>query len=146
MFIHYSIRIIYIYLSEPFHVTIGIRQGGVLSPYLFAVHWWFISWTKQNWSWVYWWSLIEPLKVCWWYLCVLSKCTWVAEYTRCVSVAYAGSHEIIFNCSKTVCTTFKSKTAKSTVIPLLTLGVLRVKFVSHYKYLRIVLDIELSDE
>jgi len=41
---------------------------------------------------------------------------------------------------------FKAKTAKSTVIPLLTLGALRVKFVSHYKYLQIVLDIELSDD
>jgi len=25
-------------LSEPFHVTNGVRQGGVLSPYLFAVY------------------------------------------------------------------------------------------------------------
>jgi len=38
MFIHYSLRIIYTYLSTPFHVTIGIRKRGVLSPYLFAVH------------------------------------------------------------------------------------------------------------
>jgi len=42
--------------------------------------------------------------------------------------------------------TFKAKTAKSTVIPLLTLGVLTVKFVSHYKYLGIVLHIEFSDD
>jgi len=41
--------------------------------------------------------------------------------------------------------TFKAKTAKSTVIPLLTLGVQRVKYVSHYKYLVILLDIKLSD-
>ena len=33
-----------------------------------------------------------------------------------------------------------------TVIQLLTLSVLRVKAVSHYKYLGIVLDIELSDD
>jgi len=26
------------HLSEPFHVTNGVRQGGVLSPYLFAVY------------------------------------------------------------------------------------------------------------
>ena len=50
-----------------------------------------------------------------------------------VCQAYAESHEIIFNCSKTVCMTFKAKTAKSTVIPLLTLGVQSVKSVSHYK-------------
>jgi len=37
--------------------------------------------------------------------------------------------------------TSKAKTAKSTIMQLLTLGVLRVKDVSHYKYLGIVLDI-----
>jgi len=26
------------HLSEPFHVTNGVRQGGVLNPYLFAVY------------------------------------------------------------------------------------------------------------
>jgi len=26
------------HLSEPFHMTRGVRQGGVLSPYLFALH------------------------------------------------------------------------------------------------------------
>jgi len=57
--------------------------------------------------------------------------------------ACAESHGMIFNCSKTVCMTFKAKTTKSTVIPLLTLGVKSVKYVSHYKYLGIVLDTEL---
>jgi len=60
--------------------------------------------------------------------------------------AYAESHEIIFNCSKTVCMTFKAKTAKSTVIPLLTIGGKSLKYVSRYKYLRIVLDTEISDD
>ena len=43
---------------------------------------------------------------------------------------------------------FKAKTVESTVIPLLTLSVLTVKSVyyKHYKYLGIVLDIELSDD
>jgi len=39
----------------------------------------------------------------------------------------------------------KVKSAKSTAFPLLTLGVLKVKSVSRYKYLGIVL-IELSDD
>jgi len=63
-----------------------------------------------------------------------------------VCQADAGLHEIIFNCSKTVCMMFRAKSAKSTAIPLLTLGVLKVKSVSCYKYLRIILDIELSDD
>ena len=78
-------------------------------------------------------------------MCVLSKCTRVAKYARCVS-GNAEWHEIIFNCSNTVCMTSKAKTAKSTVIQLLALGVLRVTYVSYYKYLGILLDIELSDD
>jgi len=60
--------------------------------------------------------------------------------------AYAESHGIVFNCNKTVCMAFKAKSVKNTVIPLLTLGVLTVKLISHYKYLWIVLHIEISDD
>jgi len=63
-----------------------------------------------------------------------------------VCQADAGLHEIILNCSKTVCMIFKAKSAKSMAIPLLTLGVPKVKYVSCYKHLWIVLDIELSDD
>ena len=40
MFIHYSFQILFIrmHLSEAFHVTNGVIQGGILSPYLFAVY------------------------------------------------------------------------------------------------------------
>ena len=41
---------------------------------------------------------------------------------------------------------FKAKSAKSTVIPLLTLGGQNIKSVNQYKYLRIVLDTELLDD
>ena len=60
-----------------------------------------------------------------------------------VCQAYAESHGIIFNCSKTVCLTFKAKRAKNTVIPLLTLDGQNVKSVNQYKYLVIVLHTEL---
>jgi len=60
--------------------------------------------------------------------------------------AYAESHGIVFSCNKTVCMTFKAKSAKSTVTPLLTLGGQNVKSVNQYKYLGIVLDTELSDD
>jgi len=65
-----------------------------------------------------------------------------------VSQAYAESHGIIFNCSKTVCMTFKANSAKrrSTVTPLQTLGGQNVKAVKHDKYLGIVLKTELSDD
>jgi len=63
-----------------------------------------------------------------------------------VCQASAESHEIVFNCSKTVCLTFKTTRAQSTIIPLLTLGGQSVKSDSHYKYLGIVLDTELSHD
>ena len=51
-------------------------------------------------------------------------CPSVRWFQRILDVcqACAESHGIIFNCSKTVCMTFKAKTAKRAVIPLLTLG------------------------
>ena len=60
--------------------------------------------------------------------------------------AYAESHGIIFNCNKTVCMTYRAKSAKSTITPLLTLGSQNVKSVTQYKYLGIILDAELSDD
>jgi len=63
-----------------------------------------------------------------------------------VCQVYAESPGIIFNCSKTVCMTFKTKSAKSRVILILSLGGQNVKSVNHYKYLWIQLDTELSDD
>ena len=63
-----------------------------------------------------------------------------------VCQAYVDSHGIIFNCNKTVCMTFKAKSAKTAVTPLLTLDGQYVKSVNQYKYLGIVLDTELSDD
>jgi len=62
-----------------------------------------------------------------------------------VGVRFKQNRMKLFNCSKTVCMTFKAKTTKSTVIPLLTVGVQRAKYISHYKYLVSPLDIKLSD-
>jgi len=63
-----------------------------------------------------------------------------------VCQAYAQSHGIIFNCNKTVCMTFKAKSAKSTATPVLKLGGQHVNSVDQYKYLGILLDTELSDD
>ena len=63
-----------------------------------------------------------------------------------VCQAYAELHGIIFSCNKTVCMTFKAKSAKSTATPALKLGGQYIKSVDRYKYLGIVLDTELSDD
>jgi len=56
--------------------------------------------------------------------------------------AFAELHGIIFNCRKTVCMMFKTKSAKSMVILLLILGRQSVKSVNHYQYLGIVLGLD----
>jgi len=43
-----------------------------------------------------------------------------------VCQAYGESHGNIFNYSKSVCMTFKAKSAKRTVTPLLTHGVVKI--------------------
>jgi len=70
------------------------------------------------------------------------------QFQRILDVwqSYAESHGIIFNCNKTVSTTFKAKSAKSTANPLLKLGGQYVKSVDQYKYPGIVFDAELSDD
>jgi len=135
------------HFSEPFHVSNGIRQGGVLSPYSFAVYLDDLS------------NELNNIKAgCYIGEVLLNHlmfaddiclfCPSVRWLQRILDVcqAYAESHGIIFNCNKTVCMTFKAKSAKSTVTPLLTLGGQNVKSVNQYNYLGIVLDTELSDD
>jgi len=132
-------------LSEPFHVTIEVRQGGASSPYLFAVYLDDLSLELNNIKAGC--FIVEVLlnhmmfanDICWFWQSLRGLQSMLDVCQAC-----AESHEIIFNWSKTVCMTFKTKTAKSTVIPLLILGVLTVKYVSHYKYLGIVFETKLS--
>ena len=63
-----------------------------------------------------------------------------------VCQVYVESHGIIFNCNKTVCMTFKAKSARRTATPVLKLGGQYVNSVDQYKYLGILLDTELSDD
>ena len=79
-------------------------------------------------------------------ICVL--CPSVRWLQRILDVcqAYAESHGMILNCNKTVCMTFKAKSAKITATPVLKLGGQYVKSVDQCKYLGILLDTELSDD
>ena len=133
-------------MSKPFHVTIGIRQGEVLCPYLFAGYLHYLSLELNNIKVA---CIVEVLLNHLMFaddICVFCPSVRGLQSILDVCQAYARSHEIIFNCSKTVCITSKAKTAKRTVIQLLTLSVLTVKSVSHYKYLGIALDIDFSDD
>ena len=93
--------------SDPFHVSNGMRQGGVLSPYLFSVYVGDLS------------NELNSIKVgcsigkvllnhlmfaddiCVFY----SSVRWLQRMLD-VCQAYAESHCVIFNCNKTVRMTF----------------------------------------
>ena len=95
------------YYSAPFTVTNGVRQGGVLSPYLFAVYLDELSIQLG--------SISQGGMHCGKYGCEPSN-VWLFADDICVfspSISglqcllnicgdYAAEHEIIFNCNKTI--------------------------------------------
>jgi len=116
MFVHYSFQIIYIYmnLSEPFHVTNGVRPGGVLRPYFFAVYLHDLSLEPSNIEAGYYigeilfnhLTFVDDI-------CVFCPSVRGLQSMLDVCLADAGLHESIFNCSKTVGMMFKAKSAKA---------------------------------
>ena len=121
----------------------GVKQGGVLSPYLFAVN---LDDLSNELNYITAGCYIGELllnHLMFADICVF--CPSVRWLQRILDVcqAYAELHGIIFNCLKTVCMMFK---AESTATPVWKLGGQYVKSVDQYKYLRIVLDTELSDD
>jgi len=131
------------HISEPFHVSNGVRQGGVLSPHLFAVYLDDLSNELNNIKAGYYTGevLLNHLMFAD-DICVFCPSVRCLQRMPDVCHAYAESHGIIFICNKTVCMT--SKSAKTTATPLLKLGGQYVKSVYQYKYLGIVLNTEFS--
>jgi len=100
-------------LFKPFHVTYGVIPGGVLRPYFFAVYLHDLSLEPSNIKAGYYigeillnhLTFVDDISV---FVQVYVGCK---EYYMCQ--ADAGLHEIIFNCSKTVCMMFKAKSVKA---------------------------------
>ena len=94
------------HLSEPFHVSNGVRQEGVLSPYLCAVYLDDLSNELNNIkAGCYIGEVLLNHLMFADDICVF--CPSVRWLQRILDVcqAYAESHGIIFNCNKTVCIT-----------------------------------------
>jgi len=91
-------------LSEPFHVTNGVRPGGVLCPYFFAVYLDDLSLEPSNIKAGYYIGeiLLNHLAFVD-NICVFCPSVRGLQSILDVCQADAGLHEIIFNCSKTVC-------------------------------------------
>jgi len=133
--------------SEPFHVSNGVRQRGVLSPYLFAIYLDDLSNELNNIKTGCY--IVEVLINHLMFaddICVFCPSVHWLQRMLVVCQANAKSHGIIFNSNKTVCMTIKAKSANSAATPLLKLGGQYVKSVDQYKHLGIVIDTELSDD
>ena len=92
------------HFSEPFHVSNGVRQVGVLSPYLFAVYLDNLSNELNNINaGCYIGDVLLNHLMFADDICVF--CPSVGWLQRMLDVcqAYAESHGVIFNCNKTVC-------------------------------------------
>ena len=100
---------------ELFHVTNGVRLGGVLSPYLFAVYLDDLSTELINIKAGCIGKVLLNHLMFADNICVFCRNAQGLQSILDVCQAYAESNGIIFNCSKTVWMTFKAKSAKSTV-------------------------------
>ena len=119
-------------MQLPYH---GRSQGGILAMVLKIYHFHYLlpilpnlqkGRTSVEWTW---WRHRNAILL---YLILLNT---VTTSKRNIIVFDFKSHGIIFNCNKTVCMTFKAKSAKSTATPVLKLGGQYVKTVDQYKYL-----------
>ena len=100
-------------MSEPYHVTNGVRPGGVLRPYFFAVYLDNLSLEPSNIKDGYYIGEILLNHLTFFDdICVFCPSARGLQSILDVCQAYAESHKkIIFNCSKTVCMMFMTKSA-----------------------------------
>ena len=127
-------------LSRSFKVTNGVRQGGVLSPFLFAIYMDDLS------------QKLNKLKVVCMIndsclnhilfaddLCCFSPLTGLQDLVdECH--AYAFSHDIVFNYRKSAGVLFSPKNFELSKPPFLLLGLNKIEFVNRVKYLGIIMD------
>ena len=128
-------------LSRSFKVTNGVRQGGVLSPYLFAIYMDDLS------------QKLNKLRVG----CMINDsclnhilfaddlCCFSPSLTGLQNLvdecnAYASSHDIVFNYRKSAGVLFSPKNFKLSKPPFLLLGLDKIEFVDRVKYLGIIMD------
>ena len=133
-------------LSCSFKVSNGVRQGGVLSPYLFAIYMDDLS------------QKLNKLKVgcmindsCLNHilfaddLCCFSPSLTGLQDLVNVCNAYASSHNIVFNYRKSAGVLFSPKNFKLLKPSFLLFGLDKVEFVDRVKYLGIIMDSSFNE-
>jgi len=133
--------------SSPFTVTNGVRQGGVLSPYLFAVYLDKLSiqlgsarvrWTVGN-------MVVNHLMFAD-DICVFSPSICGQQCLLNICGDYAAEHQITFNCNKTIGVLFCPKKYKQRAPSNVFLSGVRVQFFDQVKYLGVWINASLKDD
>jgi len=133
--------------SPPFTVTNWVRQGGVLSPYLFAVYLDGLSiqlgsarvgCTVGN-------MVVNHLKFAD-DICVFSPSIRGLQCLLNICGDYAAEHEITFNCNKTIGVLFCPKKYKQPTPSNVFLNGVRVQFLNQMKYLGVWINTSLKDD
>jgi len=133
--------------SSPFTVTNGLRQGGVLSPYLFAVYLDELSiqlgsarvgCTVGN-------MVVNHLMFAD-DICVFSPSISGLQCLLNICGDYAAEHEITFNCNKTIGVLFCPKKYKQPAQSNVFLNGVRVQFLDQMKYLGVWINASLKDD
>ena len=132
--------------SSTFSVSNGVKQGGIVSPFLFNVY-------------------MNDLSVCltsaevgcnlnslfinhFIYaddMCILAPCAHVLQNVLDICFEYADKHDIVYNSHKSVCMYIKSPKLKLHTIPSLYLGHNTLQYVKQYRYLGCIITDTLTD-
>ena len=132
-------------MSDSFRITNGVRQGGILSPRLFAVY--FDELSK---------ALIKLGIGCnvgvyinhLFYaddLCILAPTDMALQQLVNVCYDYGSNHDIVFNAKKSFCIVFKPKRFKLTC-PVVSLAGTPIPNITSVKYLGVILTENLRDD
>jgi hypothetical protein len=151
LYVWYSTQNLYVRwgntLSTPFYVSNGVRQGGILSPYLFNVY--IDDLSKRllqckvgcniNGSWVN--HIVYADDTV---LLAPSPAALQELINHCER--FASAHDIIYNSKKTVVMCVKSKRYKHLHVPKFTLDGRSLRQVSEEKYLGCIMSDDFSDD
>ena len=132
-------------VSNGFNVSNGVRQGGILSPYLFNLYTDDLS-THLNMTGVGCHYLGSVNHVAYADdMILLSPTPFGLQTLLNTCDRFAKDHDIAYNTKKTVCMVMRPKMFKNMVLPQFTLCGTALSFVSNYKYLGFLISDDTSD-
>jgi len=134
-------------ISESFHVSNGVRQGGILSPHLFSVYMDELSTQLMESNIGCHFNNVNVNHLFYADDAVLLAPT-AGSLQTLINICYAYSveHEITYNTKKSVCMTVVPNLYKELHIPTLFLGCKALKTVNEHKYLGVIIQCSGMDD